>query len=697
MRLFLYDKFFEKFIDLPKAIQNKVLDFQKKFRDNSRSAAIHLEPIKTFIDQSLRTARVDDKYRAIIRVPESGDDYFLLWVDTHDEAMDWAQNKMITWNENTQVVQIFTAPPVLAIPSPPALPATKETTLYSQLSDEQLLAVGVPSVSLAMIRNITGLDELEKVEKNLPEDAFENLFYLADGANIDNLIFEIEEGKVKSTTLEDQVQSINNKRSFVVADDDLLEELINGDLKKWQVFLHPSQRKLVEGSFKGPVKVTGGGGTGKTVAALHRLKFLTSEKTILTSQPILFATYTTALTANLGKLIAGMGIPAALYHLVNIDMLARDLAKTIGIIAHGSRLLDFPNSKSSLELWDEVLEQTLCQFDAAFLHSEYQEVILYNAILTLDEYFKQSRIGRGKAITRKQRIELWSAVESYVDKKKEEKFLDRAELFNKLSIYYNAQEVKPFSNIIVDEIQDFSNVELRFIRSLVAEKNDDMFLVGDPYQRIYRRKINFSSAGINVRGTRSKRLRINYRTTEEIKRLAISTVKGYSYDNFEGEAEKLDGYLSLFHGEKPQYHLFSTKAEELAYIINIIKENVSLGLSYNEIAVATRLKDSLREIKSALHQNNLPYYDMTSQSGSVEGILLSTFHSLKGLEFKVVILADVNYRTAPFLPQSFNQFEPNQQEEHMLSERALIYVAITRAIQRVEITGTGTKAEIIQL
>ena len=697
MRLFIYDKFFEKFIDLPKVIQNKVLDFQKKFRENSRSSAIHLEPIKTFIDQSLRTARVDDKYRAIIRVPESGDDYFLLWVDTHDEAMDWAQNKMITWNENTQVVQIFTAPPVSAVPLQAAIPVTKEATLYSQLSDEQLVAIGVPSVSMALVRNAKSLDELERIEKNLPEDAFENLFYLADGANIDNLIFEIEEGKVKSAILEDQVQSINNKRSFVVAEDDLLEELINGELKKWQVFLHPSQRKLVEGSFKGPVKVTGGGGTGKTVAALHRLKFLTTEKTILTSQPILFATYTSALTANLGKLITGMGIPSTLYHLANIDMLARDLAKTAGIIAHGSRFLDFPNSKSSLELWDEVLEQTLCQFDAAFLHSEYQEVILYNAILSPEEYFKQSRIGRGKAITRKQRIELWTTVEAYVEKKKEEKFLDRAEVLNKLSVYYNAQEVKPFSNIIVDEIQDFSNVELRFIRSLVEEKNDDMFLVGDPYQRIYRRKINFSSAGINVRGTRSKRLRINYRTTEEIKRLAISTVKGYLYDNFEGEAEKLDGYLSLFHGEKPQYHLFTTKADELSYIINIIKESVSLGLGYNEIAIGTRLKDSLREIKSALHQNNLPYFDLTSQSGAQEGIQLSTFHSLKGLEFKIVILADVNYRTAPFLPQSFNQSEPNQQEEHLLSERALIYVAITRAMQKVEITGTGTKSLLIQL
>ncbi|MBK6965118.1 MAG: AAA family ATPase [Bacteroidales bacterium] len=377
---------------------------------------------------------------------------------------------------------------------------------------------------------------MDTVEKNLPVDAFENLFYLADGADISKLIFEIEEGKVKSELLEDQVQSINNKRSFIEVEDELLEELINGELKKWQIFLHPSQRKLVDSSFKGSIKVTGGGGTGKTVAALHRLKFLTTEKTILASQPVLFATYTTALTANLGKLIQGMNIPESVYHLANIDTLARELASKAGIISKESRFLDFPNTKSSLELWDEVLELTLCQFDAAFLHSEYQEVILYHAILSPEKYFNQSRIGRGKAITRKQRMEVWSAVEAYLLKKQEEHFLDRAEVFNKLSLYYSMQEIKPFSNVIVDEVQDFSNIELRFIRALVEEKNDDLFMVGDPYQRIYQRKINFSAAGINVRGTRSKRLRINYRTTEEIKRLAISIVKGYSYDNFEGES-----------------------------------------------------------------------------------------------------------------------------------------------------------------
>jgi hypothetical protein len=696
MRLFLYDKFFEKFIDLPKAIQNKVLDFQKKFRGNSRSAAIHLEPISTFTDQTLRTARVDDKYRAIIKVPERGDDYFLLWVDTHDEAMNWARNKVIAWNEKTQVVQIFTAP---ADPDKnnPVTRDVSHPTLYGHLSDQQLLSIGVPSISLEMVKNIMSLNELEQIEKNLPEDVFENLFYLADGADIDNLIFEIEEGKTKSAVLEDQVQSINNKRNFVAVEDKILADLIHGELKKWQVFLHPSQRKLVEGHFKGPVKVTGGGGTGKTVAALHRLKYLTIAEINLNPQPILFATFTTALTANLGKLIEGLGIPSSRYHLANIDLLARELALRTGVIAKGARFLDFPNSKSSLELWDEVLEQTLCQFDASFLHSEYQEVILYNAILTQEEYFRQSRIGRGKPITRKQRMEVWNCVEAYITKKQQENLLDRAELFNKLSIYYNCQEQKPFSNIIVDEIQDFSNIELRFIRSLVEEKENDMFLVGDPYQRIYRRKINFASAGIHVRGTRSKRLRINYRTTEEIKRLAISAVKGYAYDNFEGEAEKLDGYLSLYHGEIPQYNLFSTKADEVVHIVNFIKTNVSLGLRYGEMAIATRLKDSLREIKSALHKDQIPYYDLTSQSGTQDGIAISTFHSLKGLEFKIVILADVNYRTAPFLPQAYNQFDLNQQEEHLLSERALIYVAFTRAVQKVEITGTGTKSNIIQL
>ena len=274
MKLFIHDKCLEKLFALPKATSKKVLEFQKKFRENSKSEAIHLEPIKIFKDQSLRTARIDQRYRAIIRVPESGDNYHLLWVDNHDEAMDWAKNKVFEWNEMTQAAQIFTSPENVI-----SLAVSQENTLglFDDYSNEELLQIGVPDALLVLIRNIKSLNDLEKNEQYLPQDAFENLFYLSEGISIESVIEDIQSGKVDDDDLNLQQSSINNKRSFVEIDDSLVEEIINGDLSKWQIFLHPSQRKLVEGEFKGSVKVTGGAGTGKTVVALHRLKFLSNK------------------------------------------------------------------------------------------------------------------------------------------------------------------------------------------------------------------------------------------------------------------------------------------------------------------------------------------------------------------------------------------------------------------------------------
>ncbi|MDV7394458.1 UvrD-helicase domain-containing protein, partial [Arthrospira platensis SPKY1] len=146
--------------------------------------------------------------------------------------------------------------------------------------------------------------------------------------------------------------------------------------------------------------------------------------------------------------------------------------------------------------------------------------------------------------------------------------------------------------VIVDEIQDFSNVELRFIRALVEEKANDLFLVGDPFQSIYERRINFSQCGVNVKGKRSFQMKVNYRTTEEIRKFAIQTVKELNYEDFDGSEEKLNGYLSLFHGSEPQYQVFDTKEEEIAFIIEQITELVRVNeLSYKDMVIATRTKD----------------------------------------------------------------------------------------------------------
>ena len=106
MRLFLSDSFFDKFTELPRNVQQQVRDFQKKFRDNSQSSAIHLEPITQFKDNSLRTARVGKGYRAVVGALGK-DNFMLLYVDNHDNAYRWAQNKKFVWNEHTQTCQLI--------------------------------------------------------------------------------------------------------------------------------------------------------------------------------------------------------------------------------------------------------------------------------------------------------------------------------------------------------------------------------------------------------------------------------------------------------------------------------------------------------------------------------------------------------------------------------------------------------------
>jgi hypothetical protein len=696
MKLFINDKCLERLFEMPKAISRKVLDFQKKFRENSRSSAINLESISTFKDKNLRTARIDQKYRAIIRVPETGDNYYLLWVDNHDEAMDWAKNKIFEWNESTQTAQIFTSPDLIEKGEIKGKDLFEG--LFTHYSNEDLVKIGVPESYIDIIKNLKDLNDLEMIEKDLPEDAFENLFYLSEGINIDKLIVEINEGKMLSVDLDEQFSSINNRRFFVEIDDEVLTELLNGDLSKWQIFLHPSQRKLVERDFNGSVKITGGAGTGKTVVALHRLKYLTETFDLSENRKVLMTTFTNALSSNLVSLAKKLHADESKFTIVNIDAVAREYAMKENLIDRATRILDFTNSKKSIELWEEFLEQNLSEFDSVFLDAEYQGVILYNDVKSLETYLKTSRIGRGKPISRKQKMEFWALVEKYERYKAEHLFIDRSELFNLVTNHLNATKKRPYCHVISDEIQDFSNVELRFLRSLVDEKDNDLFLVGDPYQKIYAKKINFSAAGISVRGNRSKQLRINYRTSEEIKRLALSTVKGLSYDNFDGEDEKLKGYLSLFHGERPSYEIFKTKQEEIDYLISQIKILKSQEFNYSDIAIGFRTKDALKEVKTALHKLKIPYNDNSvSNMNDATGVLLSTLHSLKGLEFKAVFIADVNNRTCPYQVSSLSTMDDLEKEEYFNRERSLMYVAMTRAINILKITGVGVKSELIGL
>lgn len=688
MRLFLSDTCYEPLFALPKKIQTKVVNFQKKFRECTTANGMHLEPIAQFNDSSMRTARIDDNYRAVIGLID--DNAYLLYVGTHENAYNWGIRKKLVWNDHTQACQLVTIQQTTEIIVKTEDKESDVSYPYANITNDKWLKIGVPEELIAQVKLIRSLDDLEPLEEYLPTDAFENIYNLLDGESIDDIIAEIEDGQAKEN--EDQLLSNNNKRRFVeLSDDDTLQRILDDKMDKWQLFLHPSQQKLVDADYKGTMKVCGGAGTGKTVAALHRLKHLSANP----GAKILFTTYTKTLKDNLDLLIQKMEINRSRCTLNNIDQVLIETARQYKI-KEGYKILDFSGDEESLKLWREVLETEVTEFDEKFLYDEYIDVIVYFGNTDVRSYMMQQRVGRTKALSRKQRIEIWNLVEKYVALKQERKVVDRLELFNETTKFLNENNIRPYTNVIADEFQDFSNPELKFLRALVAEGRNDLFLTGDPMQRIYSgRKINFCAAGINVRGVRSRRLKINYRTTEPIKKVAVSVIKGISFDDMDGGTESMNGYVSLIHGgEKPIYKMVGSASDEVSQIIEWINECVNSHIIPNDICVAAPSMGLMKDLQTYMHSNGVAYKILkgSSKQGASNGISLCTLHSLKGLEFKVVILMGINERNIPSKVAEgypFSGMDALDKKEFLSSKRSLLYVAITRARQLVYLVGYG--------
>ena len=694
MRLFLSDTCYEPLFALPKKIQTKVVNFQKKFRECTSANGMHLEPIAQFNDDSMRTARIDDNYRAVIGLVD--DNAYLLFVGTHENAYNWGIRKKLVWNDHTQACQLVTIHQTTETVVKTEEKAEENSYPFSGITTEKWLKIGVPQDLIEQVSLIKSLDDLDPLEEYLPTDAFENIYNLLDGIDIDEIIEEIEEGQAKAN--EDQLLSNNNKRRFVeLTDDDALQRILDNDMDKWQLFLHPSQQKLVAADYKGTMKVSGGAGTGKTVAALHRLKHLSADP----DSKILFTTYTRTLRENLEDLVKKMDINRSRCTLSNIDQVLIETARQYKV-KDGYKILDYSGDEESLKLWREVLETEVTEFDEQFLYDEYIDVIVYFGNADVKSYMMQQRVGRTKALSRKQRIEIWKLVEKYVALKQERKVVDRLELFNETTKYLNDNNVRPYTNVIADEFQDFSNPELKFLRALVAEGRNDLFLTGDPMQRIYSgRKINFGAAGINVRGVRSKRLKINYRTTEPIKRVAVSVIKGQTFDDMDGGTESMKGYVSLIHGgEQPVYKMASNASEEVSQVIEWIEECKQSNIELKDICVAAPSMGLMKDFQTRLHTDGTAYKVLkgTSKQGSQSGISLCTLHSLKGLEFKVVILMGINERNIPSKATDgypFNGMDALDKKEFLSSKRSLLYVSITRARQLVFMVGFGEPCGLI--
>src|SRR3954469_9760170 len=302
-------EFLDAFARIPRPQQRKVREFTEKFRTNPKGPGIHYEKIHAVKDDKVRTVRVDHKYRAVILHPPEGDVYVLVWVDNHDEAMDWAGKRRFEVNPVTGSLQVFSVSEAEEAVAPRK--KTREPGLLDAYDDDVLLSFGVPQALLPSVRAVKTQDALLGLVQPLPAEAAEALTWLGEGNPVEEVRAAVTvtpaREAVNPEDLGTALENPDTKRRFVtIQSQDDLTSILNAPLAKWRVFLHPSQEKLVAKKFNGPARVLGGPGTGKTVVAMHRARHLARHVFPDKTDCILFTTFTANLAENVRENLAAL-------------------------------------------------------------------------------------------------------------------------------------------------------------------------------------------------------------------------------------------------------------------------------------------------------------------------------------------------------------------------------------------------------
>ncbi|GAB6905090.1 UvrD/REP helicase [Desulfosarcina cetonica] len=694
--------FFTSFSKVPRKQQAKVLDFINKFRSDPMLPGINYERIVCAKDPNMRSVRIDQSYRGIVLKPESGNVYVLLWVDHHDEAYRWAENKTYQIHPETgslQVIDVEAGDPSQVIAESQS--DDGEKGLFDDVRDRHLLKLGVPEQQLQVVRGVRDESDLDRLAGQIPQEAYESLFFIASGYSLEDVFQEIEASEAKKPVdTEDFGAALENpdsRRRFYVVEDDLeLAAMLNAPLEKWRVFLHPSQQKLVERSWNGPVRVLGGAGTGKTVAAIHRAKWLAQHLFNDENDRILFTTFTRNLAADIQDNLSKICSKDVLRRIevANLDRWVATFLRRNGYEYE----IDYGNRTD--QLWKQAVDMAPdgLNLEPSFYREEWERVVQPQAISSANEYMQASRIGRGIRLNRKARKSVWSVFEEYWALLNENGLREPADAMQDARLLLaNKNEDLPYRAIVVDEAQDMGIQAFSLIRQMVPEGKNDLFIVGDAHQRIYRHKVVLGQCGINIVG-RSRKLKINYRTTDETRAWAISLLKGLSIDDLDGGTDDQKGYKSLLHGVYPEVKIFSGFKEEVDFIadyLNTIKTDTGV---LNGICLVARTNNLLMQYQNSLKEKDIDVYMVKrseAEDRQAPGVRLGTMHRVKGLEFDHVIIAGVNDGIIPLESIGARSSDPTVKVDSEISERALLYVSATRAKKAVVVTAFGKASRFI--
>ena len=693
----IMDRAHKEMSALPRADQGAVYEFMNRFRANPRDPVLYLQVTET----DVRTARIDGTYRALL-LPVGSRDYLLVAVKHRDEVADTLARYDFQVNPVTGGIE------VIDVGSVPV--STGGQPIFAAFTDAQLLALGVAEPLLPQIRALSSESDLLALTATAPQLTADVLVALGDGTPYQEVLEQITEPVRAEAPVDphDLTAAVNNPATQVFSDDEALQAVLGESFEQWQVFLHPTQRKLAEKPTTGPTRVGGGPGTGKTIVALHRVAHLVRQLPAGKDKPILLTTFNRNLAADLRTRLIALGGQelTARVDIVNIDKLASRVVSEAKVAA-GKRIVD---DNRVAELWQTfLLEIGEKQWDADFLCAEWTQVILGQVLNARGDYFRARRPNRGRSLTRGERDQVWQLTERFVN------WLDGqgmwtwrqvAERAARLEMDRAARAVAAaeessgsllrhrYRHVVVDEAQDLSAAHWKMLRAMVPAGRDDMFLAGDTHQRIYDNHVTLGSLGINIRG-RSSKLTLSYRTTRQILAAALEIMSGEIYDDLDGGEENLAGYRSLLRGERPTFRGAATWGKEQDLIADQVKAWGSPA--DGSIAVCLPTRELAAQTAARLERDGLPVTEIGPDGPkSGAGVHIGTMHRFKGLEYQRMIIAGVSDGLVPRqMISQFQQSDPKRYERERQRDRSLLFVAATRARDELAVFWHGTPSSFL--
>ncbi|SCL29862.1 UvrD-like helicase C-terminal domain-containing protein [Micromonospora rhizosphaerae] len=706
----MLDRADKEVMKLTRADIGAVYEFMHKFRHNPENPGLNLKSLNG--DSRLMSARVNRDYRALL-LHIADRDYLLVAVKHRGEVYDDLSRYAYRINRITGGIEVVDLAPVgdsivgRVVP-PDAEPAPAQKPLFDAYTDAQLLELGVSEPLLPQIRELTTEAELLELLDRAPQLTTDVLFALFDGTPYDEVLKQVTDPVRANEPVdpEDFEAAVERPATQVTSDDEALQAIIGEAFERWQIFLHPTQRKLVEKKYNGPARVGGGPGTGKTIVALHRVAHLARQLPPGTDKPILLTTFNRNLAADLRTRLLALGGQdlVARVDIVNIDRLASRVVTEAK--AGGSRRVVDDNRVP--ELWSEFLLETgESGWDAEFLAAEWTQVILGQVLNSRTEYFKARRPNRGRSLTRVERDQIWQLTERFttwlegrgvwtwrqVAQRAARLEMDRAAA-NGPGESSGGHYRPRYRHVVVDEAQDLSAAHWKMLRAMVAPGQDDMFLTGDTHQRIYDNHVTLSSLGINIRG-RSSRLTLSYRTTRQILADALQIMTGEVYDDLDGGEEDLAGYRSLLRGGRPTFRGAATWAQERDLVVDQLNSwgNPTDG----SVAICVPTKELAGDVIARLEAEGLAVVEIGPDGPKQpDGIHVGTMHRFKGLEYQRMIIAGVSDGLVP--RQMINRYrdsDPKRYQRERQRDRSLLFVAATRPRDELAVFWHGTPSPFL--